>query len=85
MNWLSTLGLLVWRSWFVILGVVMATVAFMVTSLERILRQLLPAIFSILPDEYRRIIHLASGIPTLLPIVWSHFKPVRESCSHCPA
>lgn len=41
----------------------------MVTCLERLWRLRLPAIFSILPEEWRRIIRLASGTPTRGPIV----------------
>jgi hypothetical protein len=41
----------------------------MVACLEHLWRLLLPAIFSILPEKYRRIIHLASGTSTLGPIV----------------
>lgn len=85
MNWLRVLLEIIWRLLLVVAGFAATAAMFAVTNLGRILRQLLPAIFSILPDEYRRIIHLASGIPAMLPMIWAHFKPVRESCSSCAA
>jgi len=85
MNRLKTLGQIVWRSPFVIVSVITSVALCMVTCLDRLLRLLVPAIFSMLPDEYRRIIHLASGTPTLIPIVWARFKPMREACSRCLA
>lgn len=74
------------HSWRVVAGFVAAVALFAVTSLERILRQLLPAIFSVLPEDFRRILLLASQIPAVLPIVWAHFKQMRQpSCSFCAA
>jgi hypothetical protein len=79
MNQLKTLGLLVRRSPFAIGGIMISVALCMVTCLDRIFRLLVPAIFSMLPDEYRRVILLVSHLPKLLPSVWSHFKAVRES------
>jgi hypothetical protein len=78
MNQFKTLGLLAWRSPSAIGGAIISVaLCGMVTCLDRLRRLLLPAIFSVLGEEYRRIVHLASGIPTLVPIVWPGFKPVR--------
>jgi len=85
MNPLKTLGLLVGRGPFVVGGVILSAALFVVSGLARLLRTLIPAIFSMLPPEWRHVIVLASQLPTLIPAVWSHFKTVRESCSHFPA
>ena len=80
MNHLKFFGLLVWRSPSFVLGIIISVALCVGTSFVRLLRLLIPAIFSMLPDEYRRIIHLAAGIPSLLPIFWAHFKPMRGPC-----
>jgi hypothetical protein len=85
MNQFKTLGLLAGRSSFVVVSVITSAALFMVTCLDRLRRLLLPAIFNLLPEEYRRVIHLASGMPALVPIVWARFKPVRKACSRCHA
>jgi hypothetical protein len=70
MSQFKKLELLAWRKPSAI-GVAITSLPHsgMVTCLERLWRLLLPAIFSILPEEWRRIIHLASGTPTPVPIV----------------
>jgi hypothetical protein len=60
MNPLKTLGLLVWRSPFELVAVIGSAALCMVTCRERLLRLLAPAIFSILPEEYRRMNRLTS-------------------------
>jgi hypothetical protein len=70
MNQFKNLGLRAWRSPVAIGPAITSVVpSGMVTCLEHLWRLLLPAIFSILPEKYRRIIHLASGTPTQGPIV----------------
>ena len=56
MRQLKTVGLIVWRSGLVAVGVITLAVLFAVVWLERILRLLTPAIFSALPEAYRRIL-----------------------------
>jgi hypothetical protein len=70
MNSGTSLGRLAWRIPSAI-GKATTSVAIcgMVTCLDRLRWLRLPAIFSILPEKYRRIIHLASGTPTLGPPV----------------
>jgi len=82
MKHLKHLGMLVRHTPLAIGSVIISVALCMVTCLDRLFRLLAPAIFTMLPDEYRRIIHLALGMPTLVPIVWARFKPMREACSH---
>jgi hypothetical protein len=58
-NHFNGLELLAWRSPFVIARFISSLTLCMVACLERLLRLLMPAIFSKLPNRYRRIRHLA--------------------------
>ena len=63
MNRLKSSGLLAWRSPFVLVTIIGLAALCMVTCRERLRRLLAPAIFSILPEEYRRTLVLTSELP----------------------
>jgi hypothetical protein len=59
MNPLKTFVLLVWHAPLAIVSVIISVSLCMVACRELLLRLLAPAIFSILPKRYRRILYLA--------------------------